>query len=135
MGNTVIQTLSDNQFSIEQAIHSAARRLRAANVEQETAAGIVLAIIEALGNIARHATRPFEPLKFELMLEVKRGCVVVDVMDYGPGFDLVPAAMPDPLAESGRGIPLMQRFCDSLEYRRGGGVNHLILRKRLAEAS
>ena len=66
MGNTVIQSLSDNQFSIEQAVHSAARRLRAANVEQETAAGIVLAIIEALGNIARHATRPLEPLKFEL---------------------------------------------------------------------
>ena len=135
MGNTVIQSLSDNQFSIEQAVHSAARRLHAANVEQETAAGIVLAIIEALGNIARHATRPLEPLKFELVLEVKRGCVIVDVMDYGPGFDLVPAAMPDPLAESGRGIPLMQRFCDSLEYRRGGRVNHLILRKRLAEAS
>ena len=134
MRNTVIQSLSDNQFSIEQAVHGAARRLRAANVEQETAAGIVLAIIEALGNIARHATQPFEPLKFELMLEVKRGCVVVDVVDYGPGFDLVPAVMPDPLAESGRGIPLMQRFCDSLEYHRGGRVNHLILRKRFVEA-
>ncbi|HLW38364.1 MAG TPA: ATP-binding protein [Candidatus Eremiobacteraceae bacterium] len=130
----MIQSLSDNQFTIEQAVHSAARRLRAANVEQETAAGVVLAIIEALGNVARHACKPFEPLRFELLLEVKRGCIVVDVVDYGPGFELRRATMPDPFAESGRGIPLMQRFCDSLEYRRGRSRNHLILRKRLAEA-
>ena len=54
----MIQSVSDNQFIIQQAIGSAARRLRAANVNGDTAAGIVLAIIEALGNIARHATGP-----------------------------------------------------------------------------
>ena len=135
MRNTVIRSISDNQFSIEQAVHNAARRLRAANVEQETAAGVVLAIIEALGNIARHASHPFEPLKFDLMIEIGRGMIVVDVVDYGPGFELRPVEMPDPLAESGRGIPLMRRFCDSLEYRRGNERNHLILRKRLQFAS
>lgn len=134
MRNTVIQSLSADQSTIEQAVHTAARRLRAAKVEGETADGVVLAIIEALGNVARHACKPYEPLKFDLMLEVKRGCITVDVVDYGPGFELRPAEMPDPLAESGRGIPLMQRFCDSLEYRRGNRRNHLILRKRFNDA-
>jgi len=134
MRNTVIQSLSDNQFTIEQAVHSAARRLRAANVEQETAAAVVLAIVEALGNVARHACKPYEPLKFDLLLEIQRGCITVDVVDYGPGFDLRPCPMPEPLAESGRGIPLMQRFCDSLEYRRGSQRNHLIMRKRYVAA-
>ena len=134
MGNTVIQSLSDNQFTIEQAVHGAARRLRVARVEQETAANVVLAIVEALGNVVRHACKPYEPLKFDLMLEVKRDYIVVDVIDYGPGFELQPTSMPDPLAESGRGIPLMQRLCDSLEYRRGSRRNHLILRKRLSGA-
>lgn len=130
----MIQSLSDNQFAIEQAVHSAARRLRAAHVEQETAAGVVLAIIEALGNVARHACQPYEPLKFDLLLEVKRGYIRVDVVDYGPGFELRSTRMPDIMAESGRGIPLMQRFLDSLEYRRGTRRNHLIMRKRYPEA-
>ncbi len=130
----MIQSLNENQFTIEQAVHSAARRLRAANVEQETAAGVVMAIIEALGNVARHASTPYEPLRFELVLEIKRGHITIDVVDYGPGFVLTPLAMPEPLAECGRGIPLMRRFCDSLEYRRSGRRNHLILRKRFVEA-
>ncbi|MDQ6781641.1 MAG: ATP-binding protein [Candidatus Eremiobacteraeota bacterium] len=130
----MIQSLSANQCTIEEAVHSAARRLRAAKVEGDAADGVVLAIIEALGNVARHACKPYAPLKFDMMLEVKRGCITVDVVDYGPGFELRPTDMPDPMAESGRGIPLMQRFCDSLEYRRGLRRNHLILRKRFSDA-
>lgn len=130
----MIQSVSDNQFVIQQAIGSAARRLRAANVNGDTAAGIVLAIIEALGNIARHATGPEEPLRFDLLVAVRRGYVVVDVVDYGPGFELANCRMPDPYAESGRGIPIMRQFCDSLVYRRGGKRNHLILRKRVNAA-
>ncbi len=130
----MIRSSSFSHYTLEQAVNDAARRLVAANVDQDTAAGVVLAIVEALGNVARHATKPTDPLRFDLRLDIDDDTILIEVVDYGPGFDLRPTMMPDPLAESGRGIPLMRRFCDSVEYRRGGQRNRLIMRKRYQPA-
>ena len=132
MRSKVIRSLGGKQPTLEQAVHMAGRRLAAAHVDEETAASVSLAILEALGNIARHACRPSESLKFDLLLDIGHDLITVDVADYGPGFELHNYAMPDIFAESGRGIPLMRQLCDSLEYRRGPARNHLILRKRYA---
>ncbi|PZR63088.1 MAG: hypothetical protein DLM53_03475 [Candidatus Eremiobacter antarcticus] len=120
---------------MEGAVQRAANRLRGAGVTEETAAGIVLAIVEALGNVARHACNPAEPVQFELLMEIQPTRITIDVVDYGPGFELTRRKMPDPFCEAGRGIALMQRICDSIDYCRGASGNHLILQKRLAGGS
>jgi anti-sigma regulatory factor (Ser/Thr protein kinase) len=107
----VIQRISDRHTTMEAAVQRAANRLRGAGVREETAAGIVLAIVEALGNVARHARRPAEPVKFDLLMEIQPTRVTVDVVDYGPGFEL------------------------TMDYCRGASGNHLILQKRLADGS
>ncbi len=117
---------------MEGAVHRAANRLRGAGVREDAVAGIVLAIVEALGNVARHARHPAERVRFELLMDIGPTRVTIDVVDYGPGFELTKRKMPDPFSEAGRGIALMQRICDSIDYCRGASGNHLILQKRLA---
>lgn len=131
----VIQRISDRNTTMEGTVQRAANRLRGAGVREETAAAIVLAIVEALGNVARHARNPAEPVKFELLMDIQSTRITIDVVDYGPGFELTKRKMPDPFCEAGRGIALMQRICDSMDYCRGASGNHLILQKRLAGGS
>jgi anti-sigma regulatory factor (Ser/Thr protein kinase) len=127
----VIQRISDRNTTMEGTVQRAANRLRGAGVTEETAAGIVLAIVEALGNVARHARHAAEPVRFELLMEIQPTRITIDVVDYGPGFELTKQKMPDPFCEAGRGIALMQRICDSIDYCRGASGNHLILQKHL----
>ncbi|MCC7012241.1 MAG: SpoIIE family protein phosphatase [Planctomycetes bacterium] len=50
------------------------------------------------------------------------GRLTIDVVDSGPGFER--GAAPQAGAHSGRGIALVESFCDSLEYRDAGRRAH-----------
>jgi serine/threonine-protein kinase RsbW len=94
-----------------------------------------LALIEALTNAVLHGNRE-DPAK---TVGVFGGCdgqaqLVIAVTDQGDGFD--PAALPDPTAaenvcaDHGRGVFLMKRLVDEVEFNLGG--RQVILRKRMA---
>jgi anti-sigma regulatory factor (Ser/Thr protein kinase) len=100
----------------------------AAGIREE----VRVALSEALSNAVIHGNRQ-DPAK---KVEVFGGCdgdiLTLVITDEGEGFD--PAALPDPtsgehlLSAHGRGVFLIHRLMDHVEYRRGG--SQIILRKR-----
>jgi len=95
----------------------------------EDAESLLLSVMEAIGNVIRHAAG--KARDFSITVERARDIAVVEVLDHGPGFTLHPRPMPDVHAENGRGVPLMQRLCDSVEYSTSVEGNRLVLKKRL----
>jgi serine/threonine-protein kinase RsbW len=91
-----------------------------------------IAVVEIAGNVVEHAGDP-HPVDFELAVRVEDDRLEARFQDPGcpVEVDFGTAAMPDPLAESGRGVALAQATADELTYRRVGAVNHwLVLRRR-----
>ena len=121
--------LSTDRNVVEQAVSFAADTLRATDVAAQSAESLTIAVLEAVGNVVRHAAKH----ACEFTVEVRRDGdhAVVAVVDHGPGFELRPAKMPDSFQECGRGVPLMQTLCDSVEYLAGADGNRLVLTKRI----
>ncbi|MFC8447542.1 anti-sigma factor antagonist [Kitasatospora sp. NPDC057223] len=90
---------------------------------------VVVAMLEALSNAVRHGRVPGAeqgPVTLEAQVAADR--LVLTVADDGPGFD--PGACPDPrapdrlLLPGGRGVFLMRRLMDSVDFAfpPGGGT-------------
>ncbi len=73
----------------------------------------VLIFGELVGNVVRHA-----PGAIAVRLYWEDGAAVLIVRDAGPGFDWDCASLPDPLAECGRGLFIVQAMARSIEIRR-----------------
>ncbi len=88
---------------------------------------IQAALREALSNAMLHGNRG-DPVKcVRLTVEIEEGGgITIVVRDSGPGFD--PARLPDPTEgdnlyrDSGRGVYLIQRLMDQVEYSFKGGT-------------
>jgi len=81
---------------------------------------IGIAVREALTNAVFHGNgnRPEAYVTLRCRPEADRQCVVVNVMDEGPGFDLASHAPPDdPLSERGRGIPLIRTYAQDVSMQ------------------
>jgi anti-sigma regulatory factor (Ser/Thr protein kinase) len=70
-------------------------------------------------------------------LEVLADRIVLWVKDQGPGFDWKEALAkePEPLAENGRGLPILQAYASSFEYSEGGSELTVSLRREQAKES
>ena len=92
------------------------------------------AVAELVANVIQYGTDG-RNVAFTLTVIVEPSRVEVTVSDSGNEVhvDLATRAMPDPLEESGRGIPLMQALLDSVEYHRVEGMNHWTLVRTRAE--
>lgn len=94
--------------------------LRFAGLSGESLEHATLAIREAAANAVQHGNGAGSELPVELSIRIERDQLVVRVRDAGEGFDL--DALPDPLAPEnllkpkGRGIFLMKRFMDEVEF-------------------
>ena len=93
---------------------------------------IHLALEEALVNAIEHGNE-FDPEKqVRVCCQLADDLLRIEVTDEGPGFD--PAKVPDPTDEQhlenpgGRGVLLMRRFMDRVEYSAKG--NAVVLEKR-----
>jgi serine/threonine-protein kinase RsbW len=81
---------------------------------------VKLALEEALTNAVRHGNKLDPSRSVAVSVELKADSVSIDVHDQGSGFD--PDAVPDPTAPersdkpSGRGVFLMRKIMDSVEY-------------------
>jgi anti-sigma regulatory factor (Ser/Thr protein kinase) len=96
-----------------------------------------VACAEALSNAAVHGNR-LEPARSVLVtvrVEPRQGAVV-QVTDSGPGFDVSSLGDPtDPdhlLHPRGRGVFLMRRLVDGVEYNREGNRVRLTVRRERA---
>jgi PAS domain S-box-containing protein len=76
-----------------------------------------LAVAEVAANVVEHA----RPTIMSLRLSVEAGFAVAAFTYDGPGWtDLPPAALPDPMAERGRGLFLAKTGVDEVVYQRSG---------------
>ena len=88
--------------------------------------GIQLALEEALVNAIRHGNDEDATKRVHVECHLADDLVRIQIVDEGSGFD--PAQLPDPTAEehreapSGRGVLLMRRFMDRVEYNEKGNV-------------
>jgi serine/threonine-protein kinase RsbW len=109
--------------------------LTSAPLEVEQVSNLTVALSEALSNAVKHgnAACPERPVLVAACADVVQG-VVVDVRDFGPGFDV--ASVIDCcegerlLATSGRGVFLMRHLVDRVEFNKRGNRVRLVVLPR-----
>ncbi|MGB5881340.1 MAG: ATP-binding protein, partial [Thermoanaerobaculia bacterium] len=114
----------------------AAAALTHLGFEEEVADRVCLAIREAVANAVQHGNR-LEPDKTaQVVLVIGEEHLDIEIKDEGGGFD--PESVPDPLAAenllkpTGRGIFLMQRLVDAVDFEFDDtGATVVRLRKRI----
>lgn len=108
------------------------RAIEDLGAEASWVADLNLVLTEGVTNAILHGhAEDGRPLRIEL--DLAEGQVELRIFDSGPGFEM-PAGevpVPDPLAESGRGIFLMKTLADEVLYRHEPGDNVLVLRKNV----
>ena len=92
-----------------------------------------LALTEGLTNAIVHAhCEDGRPMRVELHVGPKQ--IEFDIFDTGPGFRFeTKTDCPNPYAESGRGMFLVQAFVDDVAYENCDGTNVLRLRRHIAD--
>jgi len=106
-----------------------------AELSSEQRDDLAVAVTEALSNAAVHGNRLHARKIVQIVVTVTSGLrAVVDVADSGTGFDAAGLADPtDParlLRPGGRGVFLMRRLVDRLEYNRAGNRVRLTMEGR-----
>ena len=90
-----------------------------------------IAVSEIAANIIEHASAPLGRLvQLQMWAHVHENEVLVKFADDGipgPSSALPSEAMPDELAERGRGLPLAQSVLNRLTYHRADETNHWTL--------
>jgi serine/threonine-protein kinase RsbW len=93
------------------------------------------ALIELAGNVVEHADDG-HGVTCTIRLTAEGHSLAAQLQDTGRAADveLAERGMPDPLAERGRGLALVQRLVDDLAYERVGAVNRWHIARRLQGA-
>ncbi len=104
--------------------------------DEDTADNVRLAIREAVANGVQHGNKLQAEKPVDVHIKIDGGDFVIQVEDEGAGFK--PEEVPDPLAPerllkpSGRGIFLMRRLVDSVDFAfRDSGATQVTMRKRI----
>lgn len=86
---------------------------------------VELAVAEIAANVVEHTRAAGHVLEIVAEVDVRAGEVVVELHDTGRPVpvDLADVALPDPLAERGRGLAMAQMVAD-VAYAREDGRNH-----------
>ncbi len=106
---------------------------------QEECERLELCVVEALTNVIEHAYHGEPGHAVTLQVAVTAGELELRVGDQGAPMPDGLLQRPEPeeasepalLAESGRGLVLMRRIADRIDYRRGPEGNTLVLARRL----
>jgi serine/threonine-protein kinase RsbW len=102
-------------------------------VGKRAAADCELALVEACNNAIQNARGESRqrPVRIETWRRASE--IELRVTDHTPGFELIGQAQLPPIeSESGRGLFIIQKLMDQVEYQPGPHGNVLILRKILA---
>ena len=103
---------------------------RSCGVPQRPSEQLELAFVEAANNIILHGKPPADIVVESVYAD---GAVTLTLRDRGTPIPLHSrtVALPEPLAESGRGTFLIRSLVDEVKYRSGPDGNELVLRKNL----
>lgn len=110
---------------------------RARGLATETALDVRLVAEEVLTNIVKYAHVGSEEGVVELRLSASLESLRMEIRDEGAAFNPLDAPLPDlksPLEEreiGGLGVHLVKSLVDDASYAREGGVNVLVLIKRV----
>ena len=115
-------------------LHALVERARDAHPDVDPEAFMMMetAVIEIAGNVVEHgrpAGQIWWSFTLRVLAEALEGTLADDGQEYGGD---VSSVMPDPLAESGRGLALAHAALDELEYTRVDGTNVWTMRRRTA---
>lgn len=103
-----------------------------ADIPGDIRADITTAAFEICSNIIEHAAGG-RPVRMRIRSRRRPGTIDIRFSDEGDPaeVDLTAVAMPDALADRGRGLALATMCLDGLIYWRDGGENHWLLTRRL----
>ena len=117
--------MPSERSSVAPMVDRVLRAVRPARLSQEQQDNLAVAVAEALSNAAVHGHKLERRRQVRVCVEVTpNGDAVVQVEDSGRGFDSGSVSDPtDPervLVPGGRGVFLMKRLVDKLEYNASG---------------
>ncbi len=94
---------------------------------------VTLAVGEAAANVMKHSYRGDDSKELTLACRTAGDGIEIEIRDEGEPYDpdARPLPPPDELRAGGRGVYLMRAMMDSVEYRRDGATNSVLLRKML----
>ena len=93
-------------------------------INQEVHGNMLISLTEAVTNAITHGNHYDENKVVQINLQKKSDTIAIRVSDQGCGFD--PTSVPDPTCDEnickcgGRGVFLMQRLCDQIQYKDNG---------------
>ena len=112
------------------------QQLQKEDWEERDMHGVQLALEEALVNAIKHGNGLDEKKHVQIRCQMSEELIRIEVVDEGEGFD--PHRLPDPTdlenreIPNGRGVLLMRRFMDRVEYNDKG--NRVLLEKHRSGA-
>lgn len=126
--------MASRRDAVGPAVDRILEAVAGAGLTPEQRQNLAVAAAEALSNAAVHGNRLVagRAVRISVLVRPRLGAVV-EVSDSGPGFDL--AALIDPtdashlLNPAGRGVFLMRRLVDGVEYNRRGNRVRLTVRR------
>jgi serine/threonine-protein kinase RsbW len=121
--------------AVAPAVERIIRAIIGAGLSAEQRDNLAVASAEALSNAAVHGNRLAAHHAVRVLVAVEpRSCAVVEVTDSGPGFDVEhlhdPTTPGHLLTPGGRGVFLMRKLVDGVEYNRQGNRVRLTVRRR-----
>lgn len=94
--------------------------------------GLELALVEALNNILRHGAAGRTDVEITVSVRCEGYSLIIELADNGTSIpDVSIETMPEPLAESSRGLPLIHACVDEVIYTSNSDLNVLLLKKSL----
>lgn len=127
--------MPSTRIAVAPMIERILQAVREAGLDQEQRDNLAVAVAEALSNAALHGHKlaPRRVVRVAVELPAEGGAVV-EVTDSGAGFDSAKVSDPtDParvLMPGGRGVFLMKRLVDRLEYNAAGNAVRLTVNPR-----
>jgi serine/threonine-protein kinase RsbW len=132
--------MASRRDAVAPAVERIVAATAAAGLSDEQRDNLAVAVAEALSNAAVHGNGLGSSKMVRVIVSVDEGrCAIVEVTDFGPGFDQ--HGVRDPthpervLVPGGRGVFLMRRLVDRLEYNPSGNSVRLVMEAASASSA
>jgi serine/threonine-protein kinase RsbW len=132
--------MASRRTAVAPAVERVVAAAREAGLDDEQSDNLAVAVAEALSNAAVHGNRLRPGTHVRVRVAVQpQGYAVVDIADSGEGFDVQGVSDPTHpervLATGGRGVFLMRRLVDDIEYNAAGNRVRLTVARRPRRAA
>lgn len=117
---------------VQPAAHAIHNFLARHGIAEQILGQCELALVEACNNAIQNSSPAAAGDVISVQAQLEGPAVEISVVDHNLAFDFpTQAELPAPESESGRGLYLIRRLMDWVEYRQVPSGNELVMRKRL----